>query len=224
MTDPQNNLTTPADPGPNRELNEDTSAGTSGQDNASKAPNAEARELSDKMRETRDVPVETIPAEKLPDEVVAATQEASPKTTNGRRQVEDTLNKPIEAFEDTVNQLDIETRPENVESVHGAPAHRLNNETVLFGRVIPYPVYVVVFGILAAITLVEIIIAEIFPTGFFLTTLILVALSIGKAVLVVLFYMHLREDSRIFAVALILPVVVALIATLFLMSVPTTGY
>jgi hypothetical protein len=36
--------------------------------------------------------------------------------------------------------------------------------------------------------------------------------------------MHLREDSRIFALALILPLVIALVSALFLLSVPIVGY
>ena len=39
-----------------------------------------------------------------------------------------------------------------------------------------------------------------------------------------MFYMHLREDSRIFAFALAIPLVLALVASLFLLSVPITGY
>lgn len=94
--------------------------------------------------------------------------------------------------------------------------------TYFFGRIIPMPVYTVVFGVLAGITLVEVIISEL-PEGF-LGTLLLAALSIAKAVLVVLFYMHLRSDNRIFALALILPLMVGIIATMFLLAVPTVDY
>jgi hypothetical protein len=38
------------------------------------------------------------------------------------------------------------------------------------------------------------------------------------------FYMHLKDDSRIFAGAIILPIIIALIATLFLTAVSPTGY
>ncbi len=96
------------------------------------------------------------------------------------------------------------------------------DSTYFFGRIIPMPMYTVIFAVLAVITLVEVIISEL-PEGF-LGTLLLVALSLAKAVLVVLFYMHLRSDSRFFAAALILPLIIGLISAMFLLAVPTTGY
>jgi cytochrome c oxidase subunit 4 len=93
---------------------------------------------------------------------------------------------------------------------------------VLFGRSLPFPIYTVVYGILGVITIVEVLITG-FPHGFLLT-LILLGLSISKMILVVLFYMHLREDSRIFAAALILPLFIAIVASLFLIAAPPTGY
>jgi len=101
-------------------------------------------------------------------------------------------------------------------------AHDDHSKTVLFGRVLPYPIYTVVFGALAVLTICEIIIAEL-PDGF-LTVPLLVALSLTKAVLVVMFYMHLRQDSRIFTATLLIPVLMALVAVLFLIAVPSTGY
>jgi caa(3)-type oxidase subunit IV len=96
------------------------------------------------------------------------------------------------------------------------------NGTIVLGRTVHMPMYTVVFATLAVITLVEVIISEL-PEGL-LGTLSLALLSLIKAVLVVLFYMHLRNDSRIFIIALILPIVVSIIATMFLLAVPTTGY
>ncbi|PJF25318.1 MAG: hypothetical protein CUN53_13405 [Phototrophicales bacterium] len=96
------------------------------------------------------------------------------------------------------------------------------DSTYFFGRVIPMPMYTVIFGTLAVITLIEVVISEL-PEGF-LGTLSLVVLSLAKAVLVILFYMHLRNDSRVFVIALILPLIIGLISAMFLLSVPTTGY
>jgi caa(3)-type oxidase subunit IV len=78
--------------------------------------------------------------------------------------------------------------------------------------------YVAIFAVLAAITLVEIgltrtSIAPALTTGLFL------AFSLAKASLVVMFFMHLRDDSRVYAAILLLPVVLVLaFSTLMLMS------
>ena len=83
------------------------------------------------------------------------------------------------------------------------------------------PIYTVVYITLAVITLVEVLITG-FPHGWLLTVTLL-GLSVAKMVLVVLFYMHLREDSKIFAVALLLPLFIISVSMLFLLAVPTTG-
>ncbi|MBE2268050.1 MAG: cytochrome C oxidase subunit IV family protein [Anaerolinea sp.] len=175
-------------------------------------------EIEDKtIRELRaaDVPVEAMPEEA---QAVAAAESDAGK--EARTKIEDTLDKPIEALEDAVNQFDRATAPVSpAQSL--APTHS-RNETVLFGRTIPLPLYTVVFITLAVITIIEVVIAEIVPEGA-LKTVPLLVLSLGKAVMVVLFYMHLREDSRIFALALILPLLIALVSALFLLSVPL-GY
>ena len=177
-------------------------------------------QIEDKtVRELRDVPVEAVPTEKL-DEVAAEIKEEEPaEARETRREAEDTLNKPIEAIEDAVNAADKE---DQALAVHHALPHAISDTTVLFGRTFPVPLYTVVYGILALITIVEVLITG-FPSGFLLT-LILLGLSIGKMILVVLFYMHLREDSRIFAAALILPLFIAIVASLFLIAAPPTGY
>lgn len=110
-------------------------------------------------------------------------------------------------------------------SVHteSTPAHAAHSDTsVLFGRTFPFPIYTVIFGILAIITLVEVVISEL-PEGW-LGTLLLLVLSLIKAVLVVAFYMHLREESPLYSLILIVPVVLVAIATLFLVSVPLGDY
>lgn len=109
---------------------------------------------------------------------------------------------------------------------HDLAAHReyLSDEVALLGRrfSVPGGIYTVVFGALAVATLVEVLIFEL-PRGFFTIPLML-SLALMKALLVVLYYMHLRTDSRIFALALLIPVGVALAATLYLLAVPPTGY
>ena len=100
-------------------------------------------------------------------------------------------------------------------------AHYESSTTVVAGRVIPLPVYTVVFFGLAVLTLIEVGFSQL-PHGF-LSIPVLLALAVCKAGLVVWFYMHLNKDSRIFAVTLAIPMVMVIIATLFLMLVPT-GY
>ncbi|HLU11020.1 MAG TPA: cytochrome C oxidase subunit IV family protein [Oceanobacillus sp.] len=183
------------------------------------APEPLQEAQAETVRESRDVPAETVTEQlsEIDKDIVEAEPEAVKET---RREAEAVLNKPIEAIEDAVNELD---RKDTPETPHDTLSHAVPATTVVFGRVIPLPVYTVVFITLGIITLVEVASAEIFPDGFLLT-LWLGGLSVAKAVLVMYFYMHLKDDSRIFAGAIILPIVVALIATLFLTSVAPTGY
>jgi caa(3)-type oxidase subunit IV len=104
---------------------------------------------------------------------------------------------------------------------HAAHDHH-GASTTIFGRTLPYPLYTVIFFGLALVTVIEVIIAEL-PEGL-LGTLLLIVLSLGKAVAVVYWYMHLNRDSKLYALALILPVFIALVSVLFLLAVPTTGY
>ena len=99
--------------------------------------------------------------------------------------------------------------------------HYDTDTTVVLGRVLPFPVYTVVYGVLAILTLIEVGISQL-PPGALIIPLLL-GIAFFKAGLVVWFYMHLNTDSRIFAVTLIAPLIKVLIATLFLMIVPT-GY
>jgi len=170
------------------------------------------------IRELRDVPVETVPSEKL-DEVATEIKEEEPaEAREARREGEAALNQPIEAIEDAVNALD---KHDQAAVEHTLP-HIVPDTTVVLGRVFPFPVYTVVYIVLALITLVEVLITG-FPHGWLLTVTLL-GLSIAKMVLVVLFYMHLREDSKLFAAALILPLFIIIVATLFLIAAPSTGY
>jgi len=96
------------------------------------------------------------------------------------------------------------------------------NTSVFLGRTFPYPIYTVIFGVLAAATVIEILISGIAVEA--LRVPLLLGLAIIKALLVIYYYMHLRTDSRIFAVTLIIPTVVAFVAMMYLLFVPTQGY
>ncbi len=171
------------------------------------------------IRELRDVPVESIPDEQLPEVAKDVKQGEAPSAREARRATEDALNKPIEAIEDSVNQLDM---ADHAQSLEDALPHVVSNTTVFMGRTFPVPIYTFVFFVLAAITLIEVVLSEL-PHGF-LTAPLLLGLSACKAILVVMFYMHLRDDSRLFAFALILPLILVVVALIFLLSVPITGY
>jgi cytochrome c oxidase subunit IV len=115
-----------------------------------------------------------------------------------------------------------EARDPRLDAHDDPHADTLSDETHLFGRTLPMPLYTVIFSVLAILTIIEVIITEL-PEGW-LGTLLLVTLSVIKAVLVVWFYMHLRSDSKLFAIALILPLFLGLVATFFLIAVPSVGY
>lgn len=171
------------------------------------------------IRELRDVPVESIPDEKLP-EIAQAIKADEPTDVRAvRRAAEDTLNQPIEAIEDAVNALDVEDHSLTLDE---ELPHIVGSTTVFMGRTFPVPLYTFVFLVLGGITIIEVALSQL-PRGF-LTAPILLALSASKAILVVMFYMHLREDSRIFAFALIVPLILAVVASMFLLTVPITGY
>lgn len=108
------------------------------------------------------------------------------------------------------------------EHAHSDSTHAHSDTTVIFGRTLPYPIYTVVFAVLAVLTLVEVVLSEL-PEGWFGSALLII-FSLIKAYLVVWYYMHLREDSKIYAAILIIPVVLVAISTLYLASVPTGNY
>jgi cytochrome c oxidase subunit 4 len=96
------------------------------------------------------------------------------------------------------------------------------DKTVIFGRTIDFPVYTVVFGALGVLTILEVLLAEILTDP--LHVPVLVGIAFIKAGLVMWFYMHLKEDSRLFAWAILIPAAVAMLSLFFLMAVPHTGY
>jgi cytochrome c oxidase subunit 4 len=118
---------------------------------------------------------------------------------------------------------------EAIESIPAAPATaeeaeapHAGNVTEVLGITIPYPVYTVVFGALAVLTVLEVLVG----TGGegFLRIPLLVALAVVKATLVVLYYMHLKADSRVYRWTLIVPLIIAVAAMLWLLIVPPVAY
>ena len=93
------------------------------------------KDIEDKtIRELRDVPVESIPDEQLP-EIAKEIKEDEPEDVRAaRRAAEETLNQPIEAIEDTVNALDVE---DHSEVVRGRAAPHRRQHDRLHGADVP---------------------------------------------------------------------------------------
>ncbi len=83
---------------------------------------------------------------------------------------------------------------------------------------VPGGIYTVVFVVLGVLTLIEVLIGGL-PEGF-VKIVALLAIAVLKALLVIIFYMHLRTDNRLFAVVLALPLVIVLLSILYLLAVP----
>ncbi|MCJ7676565.1 MAG: cytochrome C oxidase subunit IV family protein, partial [Anaerolineales bacterium] len=78
--------------------------------------------------------------------------------------------------------------------------------------------YLLVFAALAVITAIEIAMTQTSIAASLANALFL-AFSLAKATLVAAFFMHLRDDSRIYTAIFLLPVVLVLaFSTLMLMS------
>lgn len=114
--------------------------------------------------------------------------------------------------------------------------HAHNDTVVFMGRAITVEggIYTVIFGLLAVLTIIEVIVAQVIdgmiestPDVGFLVSMkafILLGLAIIKATLVVLFYMHLKDENRLLAIVLLLPLLIAALSVMFVLSVPPTGY
>lgn len=89
------------------------------------------------------------------------------------------------------------------------PAHR------------PHPNYLAIFGWLTMFTIVEIMLsfipASLLPDPIRIGALVLIAVI--KAALVVLYYMHLRYDSKWYALILIVGIAFALLAGRLLFAI-----
>jgi cytochrome c oxidase subunit 4 len=181
--------------------------------------------------ESQRIPVSENPVEEAVHEAFAASEEAT------QTPVVKAFDKAITAVQAAVDSLEPEKdegvtdfRRPMVEGAHAVAHHSdlhaafLSDTTTVFGRTVTVPggIYTVVFVFLAVATVLEVLLAEL-PSGILLIP-ILLAISVVKAGLVVAYYMHLRVDPRIFAYILLVPLALALLATLYLVAVPSTGY
>lgn len=103
--------------------------------------------------------------------------------------------------------------------------HHYTDEVVLpyFGSIgsMPGGIYTFIFLVLGALTVLEVLVTVLFPENT-LTILVLVVMSLTKAYLVVMYYMHLNNDNPLYRVVLLLPLVVVLLSTLYLIGAPIT--
>lgn len=130
-----------------------------------------------------------------------------------------------EAWDEGVKGV-METAEDVVDSDYEPQAHHYTDEVVLpyFGSIgsMPGGIYTFIFGVLGAITVVEVIITVLIPENAFKIG-VLALLSLSKAYLVVMYYMHLKDDDPIFRLAIVLPLIIVLLSVLYLLGVPTGG-
>lgn len=103
---------------------------------------------------------------------------------------------------------------------HHDPATH-GDKTYFLGKEYDIPIYTSVFMALGVLTVIEVLLAELISGDIKIP--LLLGIAGAKALLVVIFYMHLNTDSRIFSIVLAVPVGLAILSVLFLVAIPT-GY
>ena len=119
----------------------------------------------------------------------------------------------------------------------GEAAHHHSNTVRLLGRDITVEggVYTVVFAGLAILTVIEVLSAELLKGAIHdlpdaavalqaIKAILLLGIAIIKSSLVIWFYMHLKDERRILAVVLLLPLLIAALSVMFVLAVPPSGY
>ena len=122
------------------------------------------------------------------------------------------------------------------EATHHDGGHH-SNTVQLLGREITVEggIYTVVFGILAILTVIEVLSAEFLKGAIHdlsdaavtlqaIKAVLLLLIAIIKSSLVIWFYMHLRDEKRILAVVLLLPLLIASLSIMYLLAIPPSGY
>jgi len=115
-----------------------------------------------------------------------------------------------------------------------------SNTVIIRGREITVEggIYTVVFGGLAVLTMIEVLSAELLKSAIHDTpagdpaaatlqavkAILLLGIAIVKSSLVIWFYMHLKDEKPILAVVLLLPLLIATLSVMFVLTVPPIGY
>jgi cytochrome c oxidase subunit IV len=98
--------------------------------------------------------------------------------------------------------------------VHGDAAHTHGEH----GHTINRKEYIVIFFVLAALTVLEVAVAKIPGLGKGLLAIALIGLAITKAAIVGLYYMHLKHETRILKLTVALPMAAPTLYALVLIS------
>jgi caa(3)-type oxidase subunit IV len=109
-------------------------------------------------------------------------------------------------------------------STAGAEQHHSDTFTVPFygAMTLPGGVYTFIFGLLAALTVIEVLIS--FIDNVLIKSPVLLLIAFGKALLVIAFYMHLNRDKWLYRFVLGVPFAVTLVSVMYLLGLPTSGY
>jgi len=121
-------------------------------------------------------------------------------------------------------ETDVPSVQPAVDVTHGHDEH---SDTVVLPFInqtvtVPGGIYTVVFLGLGALTLIEVVLGSVIPTGS-VKVIALLAIAVLKALLVVMFYMHLRTDNPIFRLVLGLPLLIVVLSMMYLIAVPPQG-
>jgi len=125
-----------------------------------------------------------------------------------------------------------ETTLTPVEETHHAEASHddhdhAHSDTVILpviGSVTVYGgIYTVIFVALGILTILEVALAEIFADAGAVKIVALLGIGVAKSVLVIMYYMHLKDDNPIFTVILVVPMLITLLSVLYLLAVPVAS-
>lgn len=188
------------------------------------------------MAEEKNQPTDDNPVEEAVEEVVDTVEEVAVEAEVGVEMLAEDAEEAVDSLADDAEDVaeDLEAQAESNEfmvvadalvDAHGDDHHEphYTDEVVLpyFGHIgtMPGGIYTFIFGVLGVITVVEVLFTEILPDNVF-TISLLVILSLAKAYLVVMYYMHLNNDNPIFRVVILLPLLVVIVSVLYLLGVP----
>jgi cytochrome c oxidase subunit IV len=112
-----------------------------------------------------------------------------------------------------------QTHSEHAHTEHGDHGDTFTVPWINKTMTLPGGIYTFIFGVLAVLTAIEVALTYIEENA--LIVVILIVMSLAKALLVVTFYMHLRTDNPLYRVVVLLPLLIVLVSVIYLIFVPT---